>query len=157
MKKETVKKLIDSFFEETKWKYIFDEAKSNYVFGVDMGNVVGNLQFILPLREHSYKVYAILNSKVEESQIQRVAEYLHRANYGMNNGNFEIDYQDGEVRYKTFIDFEGIELSKSFVAESIFIPLIMFERYGKNLINLMLGNGNPQELIEDAEKDGEDE
>lgn len=156
MKKESVKKLIDSFFEEIEWKYKFDEEKSNYAFGVDMGNVIGNLKFVLLLREHHYKVYAILNSKVEQNHFDKVAEYLHRANYGMNNGNFEIDYRDGEVRYKTYIDFQGVELSKGFIEESIFVPLIMFERYGKNLIKLMLGDGVPEDLIKDSEKEDED-
>lgn len=156
MKKESVKKLIDSFFEEIEWKYKYDEEKSSYFFGVDMGNVIGNLKFVLILREHHYKVYAILNSKVEPDHIIKVAEYLHRANYGMNNGNFEIDYRDGEVRYKTYIDFQGVELSKGFIEESIFVPLIMFERYGKNLIKLMLGDGIPEDLIKDSEKEDDD-
>lgn len=156
MKKESVKKLIDSFFEEIEWKYKYDEEKSSYAFGVDMGNVIGNLKFVLILREHHYKVYAILNSKVEPDHIIKVAEYLHRANYGMNNGNFEIDYRDGEVRYKTYIDFQGVELSKGFIKESIFVPLIMFERYGKNLIKLMLGDGIPEDLIKDSEKEDDD-
>ena len=33
------------------------------------------------------------------------------------------------------------------------IPIFMFDKYGKNLLRLMLGEGNPKELIEEAEKE----
>ncbi len=36
-----------------------------------------------------------------------VAEFITRANFGIVIGNFEIDFSDGEIRYKTSIDVEG--------------------------------------------------
>lgn len=144
--------MFDSFLKEIGWKHKFDEDKMMYDFSVDMGSVIGNVRIVIILRDHHYKVYTILNGKVESDHIVKVAEYLHRANYGLNNGNFELDYRDGEVRYKTYIGFQGVELSKTTIEKSIFVPLAMFERYGKNLMKLMLGDGVPEELIEDSEK-----
>lgn len=151
MKKENVIKMVDSFFAEIEWKYKFDEKRSAYTFGVDVGGTIGSLKFIMPIREHHYKVIGVLNSKVEDSKLQIVAEYLHRANFGLNNGNFELDYNNGEVRYKSFVDFWGIELNKRIIEDSVFIPILMFKRYGKNVIKLMVGEGNPADLIDEAE------
>ena len=157
MKKETVIKMIDSFFAEIEWKYDFDEKRTTYSFGIDMGNVIGKLKFIMPIRDHHYKVIGILNSKAENSKLQTVAEYLHRANFGMNNGKFELDYDDGEVRYKSFVDFWGVELNKRIIEDSLFIPIMMFKRYGKNIIKLMLGEGNPADLISEVEESNAEE
>lgn len=40
-----------------------------------------------------------------------VVEYITRANWGLLAGNFEFDYGDGEVRFKTMVDFSGTSLT----------------------------------------------
>jgi len=42
-------------------------------------------------------------------------KFLTRANYGMMIGNFEMDFTDGEIRYKTSIDVEGDKLSSALI------------------------------------------
>ena len=59
-----------------------------------------------------------------------MAEYLHRANYGLRVGNFELDYDDGEIRYKTYIDADFTEITDKTIMMSIFIPGDMFNKYG---------------------------
>lgn len=152
MKKDKVLQLINSFFEEASWKYKFDEERSLYTSGINMDSIIGNVQIAIYVREKHYKVSVSLPNKVEPAYLHSVAEYLHRANFGLNNGNFELDYNDGEVRYKLYVFFQGIELTKRIVEDSILIPLMMYMQYGKNMMKLMLGEGEPKELIEDAER-----
>lgn len=52
---------------------------------------------------------------VPEDRRLALAEFLTRANYGLFIGNFEMDWQDGEVRYKTSIDVAGDRLSTALV------------------------------------------
>lgn len=152
MRKDKAMQLISSFFEETSLKYTFDEERSLYVSGIDMDSIIGQLKIVVFVRERHYKVSILLRNKVEPAYLHNVAEYLHRVNFGLNNGNFELDYDDGEVRYKSFVNFHGIELTKRIVEDSIVIPLMMYMQYGKNLMKLMIGEGNPKELVEEAEK-----
>jgi len=42
-----------------------------------------------------------------------VAEFINRANYGIIIGNFEMDFADGEIRYKTSIDVQGDKLTSA--------------------------------------------
>ena len=151
MKKDRVIEMIHDFFKEINWQYDYDESKNIFHSGISMGNVIGNLRIVIYVRERYYKVYAILSSKSDNEHIVSIAEYLHRANYDLNNGNFELDYNDGEIRYKMLVPFQGIEFSKRIVDESIIVPIMMFNRYGKGLIKLMVGSGSPKELIEEAE------
>ena len=51
------------------------------------------------------------HARPEEMRVP-MAEFLTRANYGLRIGNFEMDFEDGEVRYKSSVDFEGIELRR---------------------------------------------
>lgn len=151
MKKDKVLQIINSFFDEVSWKYKFDEDRSIYTSGINMDSVIGNVHIFIFVKERHYKVSVSLSNKVEPEYLHSVAEYLHRANFGLNNGNFELDYNDGEVRYKSYVFFQGIELTKRIVEDSILIPLMMYMKYGKNMMKLMLGEGNPKELIEEVE------
>ena len=147
---EIVKKIKD-FFEKNEWNYLFDEKKSVFNFGLNMGGTLGSLDFYIVVKEDSYTVYAILNNKAELDKINQVAEYLHRANYGLRVGNFELDYDDGEIRYKTYIDADFTEITDKTIMMSIFIPGDMFNKYGKGLLEVMLGEANPKELIDKIE------
>ena len=147
---------IKHFFEKWDWKYDYTEKNENHaVFssGVSMNNAIGNLRIFIVVHKNYYTVNTILNNVVEEKYYNQVSEYLHRANFGLNNGNFEFDFEDGEVRYKTYVNFDGVELSDSIIEDSILVPVFMFDKYGKNLLRLMLGDGDPKKLIEAAETD----
>jgi len=55
-----------------------------------------------------YVFYSVIPVTAPEDRRIAVAELLTRANYGMLIGNFELDLDDGEIRYKTSIDMEGV-------------------------------------------------
>lgn len=128
--------------------------KSNlFTTNINMNNMLGTLEIYIKIHKNSYVVYVVLNSKIEEPFYDKIAEYLHRANYGMRNGNFEMDYTDGEIRYKTFVGFEGIKLSAKIVERSILVPIFMFEKYGINLYRIILDDDDPKQLIENVEEE----
>jgi hypothetical protein len=52
-------------------------------------------------------VYAVVEALVPEERRTEVALALHRINAGLYLGGFELDLDDGEVRFKASIDFGG--------------------------------------------------
>jgi hypothetical protein len=52
-------------------------------------------------------LYSICPQRVPPDRRLAVAEYLTRANYGLAAGNFELDLDDGEVRYKSALPIQG--------------------------------------------------
>ncbi len=143
---------IKLYFEKNEWKYKYDEEKKIFTSGIDMENVLGDVKIYVSLDKNSYNVYTVLNSKVEKEYYATVGEFLHRANYGLKNGNFEIDYRDGEIRYKSFVNFENVVISEEIVGDSIFVGIAMLDRYGKGLLKIMLGDSTPKECVEECEK-----
>ncbi|MBX3000126.1 MAG: YbjN domain-containing protein [Caldilineaceae bacterium] len=51
--------------------------------------------------------YSVLPVYVPETLRAIFNEFITRANFGLIIGNFEMDLDDGETRYKTSIDLEG--------------------------------------------------
>jgi len=64
----------------------------------------------------------------------RVAEFLTRANFGMLSGAFELDMDEGELRYRTSLDFTGADAAQ-LAASALLRPLIRQMVYG-NVVNV---------------------
>lgn len=64
--------------------------------------------------------YSVYPDAIPQAQRAAVAEYLTRINYSLSVGNFELDFDDGEVRFRTALDLEGVNLQKE-----LFRPLLL--------------------------------
>ena len=95
--------------------------------------------------------YAIAPVKIPEEQRQEVAEFLTRANYGLRIGNFEMDFSDGEVRYKSSLDFENEMLSPHFIKNAIYPAVHTMDRYLPGLMGVLYGGKSPLEAIHEIE------
>lgn len=58
-----------------------------------------------------------------------LAEFLTRANFGLLMGNFEMDMDDGEVRFKTSIDVEGDRLTTALINQLVRVNIEMMDKY----------------------------
>ena len=58
-----------------------------------------------------------------------VAEFITRANYGLIIGNFELDFSDGEIRYKTSLDVEGDRLSQALIKQLVYTNVLTMDQY----------------------------
>ena len=80
-----------------------------------------------------------------------VGEYLHRANYGLHVGNFEMDFGDGEIRFKSSVDAEGLDLSDTFLANLIGLNCRMIDRYQPGIVAVMEDGLSPADAIKKVE------
>lgn len=97
--------------------------------------------------------YAQAPIKAPEEQRDAVAEYLTRANYGMYVGNFELDYNDGEVRFKSSIDFEDEPLTANLIRNTIYPAVRLMDTYMPGLMRVIYGGATPKQAVEEIEKD----
>lgn len=149
-------KLIKDFFDHDGWKYKFDEESNTFLTGVQMRGPLGSLKIVVSVKERRYNVYAILNANATIENLPAISEYLHRVNYGLIDGNFELDFNDGEIRYKNIVNLNNLRLTRKTIAYSIYVPVLMFDQYGNGLIRLMLGEGTPLQIIEEIKDDSSD-
>ncbi len=91
--------------------------------------------------------YVMAPVKASEADRPAVAEFITRANYGMRIGNFELDFRDGEVRYKSSLDFEGERLSHDWLKHAIYPAVQTMDRYLPGLMNVLYGDVTPAEAV----------
>lgn len=102
-------------------------------------------------------VYSVSSVNVPEDRRAEVAEYLTRANYGMVVGNFEMDYSDGEVRYKTVHDIGEGELDPRALRPLFGENLRTFDRYFPGLMALLYGGLSAEAAVTKVESGGFEE
>jgi hypothetical protein len=79
--------------------------------------------------EQQLLFYSIFPVNVPEGQRSAVAELLTRANYGLMIGNFELDFSDGEIRYKTSIDVTGDRLTSALIKQLVYTNVLTLDQY----------------------------
>jgi hypothetical protein len=76
-----------------------------------------------------YLFYSVAPQRVPEVLRPAAAEYLTRANWGLVIGNFELDYSDGEVRFKTSIQLDSAPLTATLLRPLIFGNVAVMDKY----------------------------
>lgn len=123
-------------------------VNDDWPFSVDSGGLTVRTRFqgengawavisrIHPERQQ-LAVYSVWEERVAEPHRGNVAEFLHRANYGLVLGNFEIDLSDGEVRFKVGLDVEGLRLDwprsspvgPAMMKQAFYAAVSLFDKY----------------------------
>ena len=102
---------INNFLNEDDWHFSFDKQRDSFNFGLTLKSKIKHIKYIVEVKEGEFLVYAISPigaDEDDEKMMTTMAEFVCRANYGLKNGNFELDMRDGEIRYKSFVSCEGI-------------------------------------------------
>lgn len=135
------------FFREDDWKFRQVEGETILLMGFQGEN--GRWQLIARARdpEQQVIVFSVLEKRVPEERRSAMAEFVARANYGMIIGNFELDFSDGEVRYKTSIDVESGELTTGMVKRLVYANVLMMDKYLPGIIDVMHGRAEPADAI----------
>lgn len=147
-------KVIDSisvFFEES--KYYYESRDDSLISRFKIKSNISNITMIVYAYKDTYTVSAKCPIFANEESFSAVSEYLMRANYNMISGCFEMNYNNGEIRFKYNQYCKDSLPSKDSIKRSIMLPLAMFNRYGNGLLNVMLNGSSPEEEIKKAEKD----
>jgi hypothetical protein len=120
--------VVIAYLESEKWAYqrLDDRAALQVAYSGDHGT--WNC-YALARDEHEQLIfYSVYPERVAPERCTEVAEYLTRANYGLMLGNFEMDLEDGDVRYKTGLQIEG-ELTPEMVRGVVLPNVVVMDRY----------------------------
>ena len=157
---ETIAQKISNFLNEDEWNFLFDAKRGLFKFGLSLRSKLKNINYIIDVKDDEYVVYAISPLGADEDDkemMASMAEFVCRANYGLVHGNFELDMRDGEIRFKCFVDCDGITPTSDMIRNSIHWPASMFKRYGSGIIDIIFSQSSAKEAVDQCEKKSKDE
>lgn len=148
-------KIATAFFESDEWfpEQVGDETTLRMGFQGQSGRWLCVAHILEEQKQIMF--YSILDVLVPEDKIYKVAEYVSRANFGLYIGNFELDWDDGEIRFKTAIDVDGIEdlVTPSLVQQLAYTNVTTVDRYLPGLVSVIFSESTPEEAIAMAEEE----
>ncbi len=92
-------------------------------------------------------VYSVAAIKVPIDKRMTVAELMTRLNYGIRYGNFEMDFDDGEIRFRTSIDVEGTQLLLPMVKQLLHSNVALMDYYLPGILGVLYSNRTPESVI----------
>lgn len=92
-------------------------------------------------------VYIYFPINVPQKNRVDVSELMTRINYNLKVGNFELDMEDGQIRYKVSVDIEGSELVTKMINNMINAALSTSDAYISAVMHICYGNRTPVEAL----------
>ncbi|MDP8225211.1 MAG: YbjN domain-containing protein [Candidatus Lernaella stagnicola] len=142
---------VEEFLKANDWKFTVMDDNSLIRMGFQGDNGSWTCLIRCKEKEGFVLIYSILPNNIPEPNRQAIAEYLTRANYGMRVGNFEMDFEDGEVRCKTGISINAAEITQEIIKDLLYINLVTTDKYLPGINKVVYGDANPAETIQQIE------
>lgn len=144
--------VVVEFFEDDDWT--FERIEGECMLSMGFAGQNGNWRCLASVNEElrQFGFFSVLDVRVPLERRSTAAEYLTRANYGLTLGNFELDFEDGEVRVKVSIDVEGGQLTPTMIKNLVYSNCAVTDRYLQGLFKVVFGDVEPELAIRDAEQ-----
>lgn len=144
---------VCAYMNEQKWKYEYNEERTMIRSVIKLQCKLQTIRILIAFGENEFAVFGIPNMNADENTKNTVMEYITKINLGMRNGNFLLNPENGEVRYRTYVNARGIDtIPNDVIGETILVPAMMIDRYGNGLAALMMGYSDPDTEIANAHK-----
>jgi hypothetical protein len=143
---------LGQFLTEDDWYP--QQLEDKTIYRVGFSGKSGQLTCFAQIRVdlEQFLFYAVAPVKVPEELRVAAAEFITRANYGLRIGNLEMDFSDGEVRYKSSLDFEGESLTSQLIKLAIYPAVQTMDRYLPGLMAVVYGSKTPTEAVAEIEE-----
>ena len=139
------------FFREDDWK--FEQVEGKPILRMGFAGDNGKWTCVARAIEDAQQFifYSLAPVSVPEDKRREMAEFITRANYGMRIGNFEMDFSDGELRYKSSIDVEDDRLSSPLIRHMVYPNVLMMDKYLPGILGILYGNKTARQAVEEIE------
>ena len=150
-------KIVSDFLEMDNWP--FAPSSSHPVIKTGFQGDNGKWTCLIRVLEDEQQVafYSILPLNVPDTKRPELALFLTAANYGIIIGNFEMDLEDGEVRYKTSLDVDGAALTPELLRAMVYNNVGIMDKYFPGIMAVVYGDKSIQEALNQIEGEDEDE
>ncbi len=149
---ETILETLIDFFTQDDWSFV--RLQEQPVLRMNFQGDNGQWNCIAQAREaqNQFVFYSICPINAPAEKRLAVAEFITRANDNLIVGNFELDFSDGQIRYKTSIDIQNSRLDFVLIKPLVYVNVLMMDRYLPGIMAVIYGRISPAEAIAQIEE-----
>lgn len=134
----------------------FDEELGAFSFNMNLPCQLSSINIIIRVGENDLTTMGICPVRPDTNDrelMARIAEFVCRANFGLKNGNFEFDFNDGELRYRCYVPCDDQIPTQEIIRRSISTPAMMLRRYSSGIIGVLCNHMDPEAMVRECEED----
>ena len=143
---------LTEYLKAQDWAFTYDTISGMISVEAELSCKFAAALVVYQVTDEGFLCYTTVVDSVPAEMRAVAGEYLHRANYGLPNGNFEFDYDDGSVHFKTYFDCPNGQPTEKQMADSMAIGLTVFDHYGDGLYELINSSSIARQLIVKADE-----
>lgn len=144
---QPVSEVIREFFDQDDWNYVQLEDGNTLQMSYQGDNGRWTCYASPADESQRFMFYSVAPLDTPSNKISTMVEFLTKANYGLMIGNFEIDFNDGEIRYKTSIDVENDQLTTNLVKNLVYVNVETMDNYLPGIVGILNNQLSPDEAI----------
>jgi hypothetical protein len=118
-----------NFFSEEDWEFTKLQGKLILRLAFQGKNGQWNCFALANEDQQRFLFYSICPLEIPSMNRLAISEFLTRANYGMEIGNFEFDVDSGEIRFKTSLDVTEDRITPALIKQLVYTNVLTIDQY----------------------------
>lgn len=150
---------LTRFYEREEMRFNVNEERQAISLKMSIKSLGQSIDFRAVIANPTHVLfYSYFPVPISAEKRAAAAEFIARANYNLHDGNFEMDMNDGEVRYKACLYVgEHDRMSDEMLGRMTYVGFGMVDQYGPALMAMLYGGKSAQQAIADAERSEEEQ
>lgn len=142
---------VKGYLDKDNWHYSFNEESGIFEFALKTDCSINTIHYFIDIHRTEMLVYGICPVCVscdDADKMAEMAEFVAKANNGLKNGNFEFNYANGEIRYKSYVDCSHAIPSYEVVMNCICCIAMVYKRYAEGVLDIVSSDATASESIQ---------
>jgi hypothetical protein len=143
--------VLKQYLAQSDWNAVAIEGRDAFRAERTVGTCPTKYFFQIPEAQEQFLFYIAPEIAVLEHMFGGVTEFITRANCGMRIGNFEFDLGDGEITFRSGLNFSGADLSSELIRGAVEPALKAFDEFFPGLLKVIAGTKSPLAAVREIE------
>ena len=143
--KQPIYRAMVTFFTDDDWAFTKLKGESTLQLGFETEHGQWTCYAVARDNEAQFLFYSVYPTTVPERQ------RLTRVNYGLVQGNFEFDFDRGEIRYKTSLDITHMSINPKAIQQLVYTNVTIMGHYLPGILAVLEQGTSAKEAIERLE------
>ncbi len=143
---------IKNYLDENDMNYQLISKDGHRIFKMQFGGRNGTMNCIIDVKQDVVLVMAVCNVNTPPNKRLSMSELITRINSKMLLGNFDMDFEDGEVRYNLSWHYDSsLPVSSSVIERNIMTCVAMLDKHYPAIMNVNYTNKTPVLALQEVD------
>ncbi|MBC7529270.1 MAG: hypothetical protein H7308_17200 [Chthonomonadaceae bacterium] len=143
------------YLEDNSIHYQKVEGKDVLHLGFELENFYANCVLFVDEEQRYLGFSSVCGLRIPQDKRTEISEFIARANYGLGIGAFQMNFDNGEILYKTGIYARDSEIESNLLDAIVCANTQTHDRYYPGLIDVLFRDIAPSDAIETIESNRE--